>query len=369
MRINQNISAMNTYSRLTAANTAKSNSLAKLSSGLRINKAGDDAAGLAISEKMRGQVGGLKQAIRNAQDGISLIQTAEGALSETHSILNRMRELTVQANNGTNTADDRKAIQDEMDQLKDEIEGIAKRTEFNGQNLLGGKLGLKLETDISGTALKDHTVDVSNAKAGTTYTFSYTDAESKITLSDGTVSQTVSIGGADGKFENGKVLDFDKLGVKITLNGSGEFGSGATNINSEEIKTADSGEASFQIGANKDQTLKISISDMGSTGLGVDGIDVINGDFDTNLDAIDNATKKVSDERSKLGAFQNRLDHTINNLTATAENLSAAESRIRDVDMAEEMMEFTKNNILSQAATSMLAQANQMPQSVLQLLQ
>lgn len=268
---------MNTYSRLNAANNAKSGSLAKLSSGLRINKAGDDAAGLAISEKMRGQIGGLKQATRNAQDGISLIQTAEGALTETHSMLNRMRELTVQANNGTNTDEDIEQIKGEMDALLEEIgqetdgTGIANRTEFNGQSLLEGEL------DII-----------------------------------------------------------------------------------------------FQIGANAKQQITLEINDMTVEGLKIQDLDVTDfttTDFDTQLASIDNAIKLVSDERSKLGAMQNRLDHTINNLTATAENLTEAESRIRDVDMAEEMMEFTKNNILSQAATSMLTQANQMPQSVLQLLQ
>jgi flagellin len=270
MRINQNISAMNTYSRLTAANNAKSSSLAKLSSGLRINKAGDDAAGLTISEKMRGQIGGLNQAVRNAQDGISLIQTAEGALNETHSILNRMRDLAVQSANDTNTDDDRAAIQQEVDELVAEIDRIADTTQFNTQALL------------------------------------------------------------DGSF-TGKII---------------------------------------HIGANSGETLSVSIDSMKASGLGVSGISVSGqAAADASIKTIDDAIKTVSEERSKLGAYQNRLEHTINNLTTTSENLTAAESRIRDVDMAEEMMKFTKNNILSQAATSMLAQANQMPQQVLQLLQ
>jgi flagellin len=307
MRINQNISAMNTYSRLTAANNAKSSSLAKLSSGLRINKAGDDAAGLTISEKMRGQIGGLNQAVRNAQDGISLIQTAEGALNETHSILNRMRDLAVQAANDTNTADDRKAIQGEIDQLLDEVDRIAGNTEFNTQKLFG-------EYEIK-------TVEGTDAAVPT----------------------------------------------PLTVN--------------------------FQIGANANQNISLEIKDMSTNGLGLrnfevnvindsDGntigkeinpVDIIDvstqSGANTAISTIDDAIKLVSEERSKLGAYQNRLEHTINNLTTTSENLTAAESRIRDVDMAEEMMKFTKNNILSQAATSMLAQANQMPQQVLQLLQ
>lgn len=277
MRINTNVAAMNTYSRLTAANTAKSNSLAKLSSGLRINKAGDDAAGLAISEKMKSQIGGLTQAKRNAQDGISLVQTAEGALNETHSILGRMRDLVVQGANDTLTATDRGSINKELKALHQELTRIAKTTEFNTKNLLG------------------------------------------------------------------------KDGTKFT----------------------------FQIGANENQTLDVVISAMdGTTLLGEKDTDFQIADNAANvrtkggmISKIDKAIATVSDQRADLGAVQNRLEHTINNLTATNENLADANSRIRDVDMAEEMMTFTKSNILSQAATSMLAQANAMPNSVLSLLQ
>lgn len=276
MRINTNVAAMNTYSRLTAANTAKSNSLAKLSSGLRINKAGDDAAGLAISEKMKAQIGGLTQAKRNAQDGISLVQTAEGALNESHSILERMRDLTLQGKNGTLTDDDRGSINKELKALHEELGRIAKTTEFNTQNLLG-----------------------STAANGASFT--------------------------------------------------------------------------FQIGANQGQTLTITIGNMsGVSLLGAADKFTLNkaaANADEMLGSIDKAIKTVSDQRASLGAVQNRLEHTINNLTATNENLSEANSRIRDVDMAEEMMTFTKSNILSQAATSMLAQANAMPNSVLNLLQ
>ena len=277
MRINTNVAAMNTYSRLTAANTAKSNSLAKLSSGSRINKAGDDAAGLALSEKMKAQIGGLTQAKRNAQDGISLVQTAEGALNESHSILERMRDLTVQGKNGTLTDEDRESINKELNALHSELTRISDTTEFNTQNLLG-----------------------STATTGASFT--------------------------------------------------------------------------FQIGANQGQTLTVTIGNMSGTSLlGVDAANFTLGKAAANADkmlgSIDKAIKTVSDQRATLGAVQNRLEHTINNLTATNENLSEANSRIRDVDMAEEMMTFTKSNILSQAATSMLAQANAMPNSVLNLLQ
>lgn len=277
MRINTNIAAMNTYSRLTAANTAKANSLAKLSSGSRINKAGDDAAGLAISEKMKSQIGGLTQAKRNAQDGITLVQTAEGALNESHSILERMRDLVVQGANDTLTSTDRDSINKELTALHDELTRIASTTEFNTKNLLNTKNN------------------------------SFT----------------------------------------------------------------------FQIGANETQTLEVTIGQMdGSTLLGTSAAKFVIDSKASNvrkkggmISKIDKAISTVSGQRAALGAVQNRLEHTINNLTATNENLSDANSRIRDVDMAEEMMTFTKSNILSQAATSMLAQANAMPNSVLNLLQ
>ena len=314
MRINQNISAMNTYSRLTAANSAKSNSLAKLSSGLRINRAGDDAAGLAISEKMRGQVGGLKQAIRNAQDGISLIQTAEGALTETHSMLQRMRDLAVQAANGTNTKEDRTQIQAEFDQLAVEITRVATDTEFNTKSLFG--------YEGSGT--------FSSGGASFTFQIGANDNQTMSVTIKGMDSESLNLGEKSGTTLGGIKLFYDEE----TTIGSG---SGAIIYKEGDFRFGD------VIGSGSD---KVGI-----------------------MKAIDNAIEAVSTQRSTLGAAQNRLDHTINNLTATSENLSAAESRIRDVDMAEEMMEFTKNNILSQAATAMLAQANQMPNSVLQLLQ
>ncbi|XQY91513.1 flagellin [Metabacillus sp. HB246100] len=271
MRINHNIAALNTHRQLLSANGAQSKSMEKLSSGLRINRAGDDAAGLAISEKMRGQIRGLDQASRNAQDGISLIQTAEGALNETHAILQRMRELTVQGGNGgTLQTEDIDAINAEITQLNAELDGISTRTEFNGKKLLDGSLS-----------------------------------------------------------------------------------------------------ANIQIGANAGQQLSITIGTaMSSTGLAVDGVavDGTASKFDTDIAAIDAAINTVSTTRSTLGANQNRLEHTINNLGAASENLTAAESRVRDVDMAKEMMTQTKNSILAQASQAMLAQANQQPQGVLQLL-
>jgi flagellin len=278
MRIGTNVAAMNTYSNLSAANSSKAGSLAKLSSGLRINKAGDDAAGLAISEKMKNQVSGLTQATRNAQDGISLIQTAEGGLSETHSILNRMRDLTVQAANDTNSVQDRTAIKTEIDSLNEEIDRISTDTKFNGHALLDGTGSDKFNIQI-------------------------------------------------GANENDAALEL-KLDTKFD----------STTL----------GGATLKIGA-------VAVDSAANAKLATA--------------ALDGAIQSVSDARATFGAQQNRLDHTINNLSTTKENLADANSRIVDVDMAEEMTSFTKSNILAQAATSMLAQANQMPQSVLSLLQ
>ena len=276
MRIQHNIAALNTHRNLTANQSQSSKNIEKLSSGFKINRAGDDAAGLAISEKMRGQIRGLDMASKNAQDGISLIQTAEGALNETHAILQRMRELAVQSSNDTNTSTDRAEIQKEVDELISEIDRIADNTEFNTKSLLDGTL------------------------------------------------------------------------------------SGSANA------------LTFHIGSNSGQNMKLEIGSMKAADLAT-GLATANLKTQTGADAaittIQTAIDKVSAERSKLGANQNRLEHTINNLGTSSENLTAAESRIRDVDMAKEMMNFTKNNILTQAAQSMLAQANQQPQGVLQLLQ
>lgn len=390
---------MNTYSRLNAANTAKSGSLAKLSSGLRINKAGDDAAGLAISEKMRGQIGGLKQATRNAQDGISLIQTAEGGLNETHSILNRMRELAVQSSNDTNTVDDRKEIQKEMDELSKEVTRISENTEFNTQRLLGSKDGtnfkatfhigankgqkIELEiADMSATSLgvaDNQAVDTAipaiaskgtvqnlivSSADGEDYTIEITQGtgtstSDSVSVTDNAITVTLGTDASDDPLGS----DLATIGALITADTTVAAGNFTISYAGTEDGTT--------VAAETTGAVDISGGTVAGTKLAGDyGIDLSTQSAANDaIELIDTAINTVSAERSKLGATQNRLDHTINNLTATAENLTEAESRIRDVDMAQEMMEFTKNNILSQAATSMLAQANQMPQSVLQLLQ
>ena len=267
LRINQNIAAQNSYRNLSVTDGQMSKSLEKLSSGFRINRAADDAAGLSISEGLRAQVGGLKVAVRNAQDGISVAQTAEGALNEVHSILQRMRDLSVQASNGgANDADAKGAAQKEFAQLNEELDRIGETTSFGKSKLLDG--------NYSGT---------------------------------------------------------------------------------------------FQVGANAGEEMTIDIDEVSSTALGTDALDLTTG-ASAAITTIDDAIQTVSDQRASLGAYQNRFEHTINNLNVAVENLSASESRIRDTDMAQEMVSFTRSQILTQAGTSMLSQANQASQNVLSLL-
>lgn len=456
MRINNNISALNAWRGLTNTDNALSKSLEKLSSGLRINRAGDDAAGLAISEKMRGQIRGLNQAVRNAQDGISLIQTAEGALTETHAILQRMRELAVQSANDTNTNDDRVEIQKELSQLISELDRVGDNTEFNTKNLLDGGAGVKISADnntvqnlqatadtksgvLALTAANIGLATVANVSGGSAAFIAELDASqsfnSASTIGIGGVSYSFAITdtiqaaldainadtathGVRASFANGTGLVLEASGagsaysVNITGAGTGDLahaslvvsnttGSNAAvgggelggsyeaagnhiRITSGDYKglefdlTADANvninisannSLRLQIGANSNQNLSVSINDMRSTALGVSGVNASTREgADSAITIIDNAITRVSSERSKMGALQNRLEHTIKNLGVASENLAAAESRIRDVDMAAEMMNFTKQNILMQAGTAMLAQANARPQSVLQLL-
>jgi flagellin len=401
MRINNNMLAMNTHRQMGITGTNQSKSMEKLSSGMRINRAGDDAAGLSISEKMRGQIRGLNMASKNAQDGISMIQTAEGALNETHAILQRMRELTVQASNDTNNGDDRQAIAQELKDLTTEIDRISKTTAFNEKKLLNGDLGgakidatgeLKIGTALATSATAITALDVTGAKSGENYTFSAGSAANKIVLTraSDSVSQEITLDatvGADGTMN----LNFSELGVNLTISGAAagtdaQVITDLTNAATDTITTlAGSSSAKFAIGANGtgDEKLDVSFGKFDSTTLGT-GVgtelktlitDVAVGsviDNNTKADAltatINDAIKQVSEQRSKLGAAQNRLEHTIKNLDTSSENLQAAESRIRDVDMAKEMMNLTKQNILQQASQAMMAQANQQPQGVLQLL-
>lgn len=543
MRINHNIAALNTYRQLTANTASTSRSLEKLSSGLRINRAGDDAAGLAISEKMRSQIRGLDQASRNAQDGISLIQTAEGALNETHSILQRMRELAVQSATDTNTSNDRAEIQKEIDQLAVEVTRIANDTEFNTQKLLNGAVtetgmgrstfhiganaGQNVALDISAMDAKSlgisrDVVASANGTAsavniassaftgefgtgivdGAVLSFNYTDAVTPVSpvaaqwntgavtaIGDDTngtfifngVTVTVNTGGVAGASVTGAKAVSIGIANGATAASTAQAILDAVTAYKADVGTADGSLANFTFssaaggdginitGRLEDGNDNNALAITGTIGIatgglatvaggGVEGVDKVAGqsarveitssightqtvsvdgtassltintgnfkgmsltlatDIATDLDGaatltiaatsdmasealfangaltdnavtaagidvstrafansaitnIDTAISTVSSERAKLGSIQNRLEHTINNLGTTSENLSASESRVRDVDMAKEMMEFTKNNILSQAAQAMLAQANMQPQSVLQLLQ
>ncbi len=370
MRINSNISALNAWKNLSATDVNLGKSLAKLSSGLRISKAADDAAGLAISEKMRGQVRGLNTAMRNSQDGISLLQTAEGALNEVHGILQRMRELAVQASSDTLTDSDRSQLQVEVTQLISEINGIADRTQFNTQVLLKGTVGVKVDTTAGSYAAFDAagvSFDVAGAKASTTYTFTYVDGATELTLAGGGVSETITISG--NNIAAGTTLRFEKLGINMTFSEAADLNAAGLGVNTKTLVTTASAAAAIQIGANSGQTMSISISDMQAAALGVDSVSVATKTgANSAIATVDDAITEVSNERATLGAYQNRLEYTIANLASAAENMTASESRIRDVDMALEMANFTRNQILLQSGTAMLAQANMKPQAVLQLL-
>ena len=451
MRINHNIAALNTHRQMGQVANGAAKSMERLSSGLRINKASDDAAGLAISEKMRGQIRGLDMASKNAQDGVSLIATAEGALNETHSILQRMRELAVQSSNDTNTGSDRTEIQKEMSQLLEEVDRISSTTEFNTKKLLNGSAGLKISdgTQIgnasSGPNTKQGTYAVSagatlatsatvtgaagstaSALAGTTagtLTVNGVDISVAITDTFEKLAEKInsSVSGVSAGFNAGGLFEIKSTDVgasqKVVIKESAETvvtgltaatavtadGTNASNVtlsnstggtltyNGNEVRVnggaadgltfnlKDNAAAtdivvndslSLHIGANEKQTMSVSINAMDATSLGIKGVDVTSDiGAEAAITTINNAIETVSAERSKLGAYTNRLDHTVNNLGTSSENLTAAESRIRDVDMAKEMMNQTKESILAQASQAMLAQANQKPQAVLQLLQ
>ncbi|WP_078392843.1 flagellin [Shouchella patagoniensis] len=342
MIINNNMSAMNAHRQLGVNQGMAAKAQEKLSSGLRINRAGDDAAGLAISEKMRAQVRGLDQASRNAQDGISLIQTAEGGLNETHSILQRMRELAVQASNDTNEGTDREEIQKEVDELAKEISRISNDTQFNNKALIDGTAS-NVKFHIGANEGQNISISINNMSGEALGVATTTTASE-----DGT-----TIVDADG-----------------TTIGTWQAAADAVEADPDATPPVEASPATVA-GYYQDGELVLAADQQleGGAVATTKGVDVSNSENASEaITAIQGAIDKVSSERSKLGATQNRLEHTISNLENTSENLTAAESRIRDVDMAKEIMEFTKQNILSQASQSMLAQANQAPQQVLQLL-
>lgn len=403
MRIQHNIMALNSQRQLGINNSNISKSLEKLSSGYRINRAGDDAAGLAISEKMRAQIKGLETAQDNASDAISLIQTAEGGLQEVHSMLNRMTELATKSANGTyDTTVDRQALQDEYDALIEEIDRIAESTNFNGLALLDGSIGNENETaefkvggasytvgaGVKFTGLVSFCSDDNIEGGGILVSISPTDGNITITLgskvttdySTKAISDAVKAKAESLLKEGPTGANKDALESLLTFNLSGGGDITATKSVSIDGKSAAAttvaarnGIMTFQIGDTNDgfNQLKLAINDMHANALKVQDPNAVKSreNAGVSIKTIKDAINTVSAQRGRLGAVQNRLEHTINNLGVTTENITAAESRIRDVDMAKEMMTFTKNSVLQQSAQAMLAQANQQPQSVLQLLQ
>ncbi|KQP63290.1 MULTISPECIES: flagellin N-terminal helical domain-containing protein [unclassified Nocardioides] len=394
LRINQNIDAMNSYRNLSVTQGQMSKSLEKLSSGFRINRAADDAAGLAISEGLRSQVGGLKVASRNAQDGVSVVQTAEGALTETHSILQRMRDLAVQASNdgGLNT-DAKKNIQDEMSQLKTEITRIADTTEFNGTKLLDGSFNGSFQVGANNTAQDRISVDLvrTNGLSASGLGLSGLDVTAVAANATTGTNTTDAESGTAGVMTLGAATDYSDDATAVAefskLNGTVTIGNKSLDLSSVKYDTAtDAATAQAALQSALDSTFGAGAATADASGGA--GIEITTASVTGTaaevaaaeasfkpasgaqeaISLLDTAIKDVSSVRSQLGAAQNRFEHTINNLNVAVENLSASESRIRDTDMAQEMMSFTRSQILSQAGTAMLAQANSASQGVLSLL-
>ncbi|CAG4882210.1 Flagellin protein FlaB [Georgfuchsia toluolica] len=404
--INTNINSLVSQNALSQSQNSLATAMQRLSTGLRINGAKDDAAGLAVSTKMSAQVKSINQAVRNANDGISMLQTAEGGIQEQQSMLQRMRELAVQGASATISDTDRGYINTELQQLKTEINAVADRTKFNGQSVLTGSLQTTLnDTNATGadlvvgdtlttaTATSVTAVDVSGAKAGTTYTFTSSGAGTITLTNTAGDAQTISI--VDMTANGSQVLNFSNLGVKVTLQATSagaddtaaDLIAGLTAAADDTILTEDgSGSAQLQIGADSGagNTMSVSFSntkiDTAASGAAgaMDtlntGLATFNGSSTTAnasalLTAIDGALSYTSGLRSTLGANMNRLSHTVSNLEATSTNLSAAQSRITDADFAAETAAMTRANILQQAGTAMLAQANSQPNGVMALLQ
>lgn len=401
MRINTNLNAMTALNSATKNTALAGSSMEKLSSGLKINKAADNATGLAISEKMRSQIRGLDQASQNTQDGISVVQTAEGAIEEVGNIVQRMRELAVQGANETNTGSDRAKISEELTQLHEEIDRIAESTQFNGKDLLNGANTVRTEVkhEIKKDATKIANVEIQDGfdfddlaigelKIKTTAKAQNGGTSSKIEI-DGNTKYGVATDGLD---DNGKIsanstitiTDSNGKSIKLTV-GTNDI---AANTATAGVKIADKAESdvaisgkeiSLQVGANTSdsQTLKVKIENVSTDSLGLDketitkmGKEGTKGTTAANtmIKSLDKALERVNTSRANLGAMQNRLETTASNLTTSNENLTAAESRIRDVDVAEEMMNLSKLNLINQAAQAMMSQAKSQPEGVMQLL-
>jgi len=388
MIINTNVMALNAQRNLNVTGAKMGKALERLSSGLRINRAADDAAGLAISEKMRAQVRGMQQGLRNAQDGVSMIQTAEGALSETHAILQRMRELTVQAGSSTLSSSDREAIGEELLTLRNEVDNIASRTRFNGLNLLTGALSNATASTIAdivgaSTGVVSTAIDISQAEAGVTYNLTNNGNDVTLTNATTNVAQTITL----AAMNNGdtQTVNFDALGVQLTLTHDGTANAVtaaelAGGLGGDSIVTTGDGSASFRVGSEASDNVTVAFADLRSSALGNGGAEDLDDLVTDNqavstitkaddlLAAIDTSIDQVSTQRAKLGAAQNQMESAINSLGVAVENLSASESRIRDADIAAVSSELVTRQIMQQAGIAVLSQANTAPQSVLQLL-
>lgn len=392
MRINTNLNAMTALNSATKNTALAGSSMEKLSSGLKINKAADNATGLAISEKMRSQIRGLDQASQNTQDGISVVQTAEGAIEEVGNIVQRMRELAVQGANETNTGSDRAKISEELTQLHEEIDRIAESTQFNGKDLLNGTNTVRTEKEYS--VAKETNIEKVTVQNGFDFDdFEIGDLKIKknaggngISFEDG---KNTNYGIATDGFENDKVkanstitiTDSNGKSIKFTVKNEIDLTNGEVKIatSKKEDKAISGKEISLQVGANTSdsQTLKVKIENVSTKSLGLEGDTITKmakegakGTEAANkmIDSLDKALERVNTSRANLGAMQNRLETTASNLTTSNENLTAAESRIRDVDVAEEMMNLSKLNLINQAAQAMMSQAKSQPEGVMQLL-
>jgi flagellin len=384
LRINQNIAAQNAYRNLSVTDNQMSKSLEKLSSGVRINRAADYAAGLSISEGLRSQVGGLKVAVRNSQDAISVVQTAEGALNETTSMLQRMRDLAVQSNNASLDAEAKNAAQAEFSQLSAEIDRISETTAFGKSKLLDGSFGnTQTLAGATGAMPASAGLDIgtiNGAAPGSTISVNVADTTGKSAQEVASelnkqLSDQLKANKMQGNEISVVARQAENGDVTFEVNGSVSFDATGTVATGSSAAKEPSTAGDFQIGSNAGEKLGVTINAVDSKTLGLANLDLtkaaVNGG-DTGaaeaIKALDKAITSVSDQRAQLGAYQNRFEHTINNLNTAVENLSASESRIRDTDMAQEMVSFTRNQILTQAGTSMLSQANQSSQGVLSLL-
>ncbi|MEU8815808.1 flagellin [Actinoplanes sp. NPDC048796] len=414
LRINQNIAAQNAYRNLSVTDSQMSKSLEKLSSGFRINRAADDAAGLSISEGLRSQIGGLKVAVRNTQDGVSVAQTAEGALNEVTSILQRMRDLSVQtANSGATDTEAAKASNKEMQQLNAELDRIGETTAFGKSKLLGGAFGAVEKT--TATAVKDTDALKEVKDNGVAIKIDQIGGKDVVDPADGTTAKPITLTIAKEDFADattaqdvaaivneklqGALKEAGYQGTEVSMSARTtmavdpddtntppakvptskfEFSAASAGLKMDDIgglgvdatanKAIEGGNSGkFQVGANRTESININIGAVDSETLGTGALDLTK-DPDAAIDVLDKAIQSISDSRASLGAVQNRFEHTINNLNVAVENLSASESRIRDTDMAQEMVSFTRSQILTQAGTSMLSQANQSAQNVLSLL-